>query len=261
VARQRFIWPDIWSDPNFAKLSSDGKVLYIGLFSNADDEGRIMADPAYLKSVIWPLENGKDWQSVAKAVQEVVKTMHCVGTYSVRGVPLIQLRNWHKWQTPKYPQPSKLPAPRRFISHVIGPNDSGKYSWNRSGNDSVNVPGTFPERSPTGRVGQGRDKKSCKRSKGNSAASVGINNLNTAVEIALQRLFSEIDEPAKQMSSLRSWLETQQVSAQLIDEAREALVKKKAKAAIKNACGYVIETVKAKSKQASEEDGEDDIPF
>jgi len=142
MARQRFIWPDIWSDPNFAKLSPNGKVFYIGLFSNADDEGRIMADPAYLKSMIWPCEPKRKVSETLRTRSEVIYSMRNVKLYKRGGNEYIQLLDWHKWQSPKYPQPSKLPAPRGFISHVIGPNDSGKYSWNRSGNGSGNGSGS-----------------------------------------------------------------------------------------------------------------------
>ena len=40
MARKRMIDPGIWQSEDFAKMSTLGKLVFIGLFSNADDEGR-----------------------------------------------------------------------------------------------------------------------------------------------------------------------------------------------------------------------------
>ena len=40
MARKRMIDPNIWDSEDFSKLSILGRLLFIGMFSNADDEGR-----------------------------------------------------------------------------------------------------------------------------------------------------------------------------------------------------------------------------
>ncbi len=40
--------PGIWTDPDLGALSRDHRLIYIGTFSLADDEGRLKADPRLL---------------------------------------------------------------------------------------------------------------------------------------------------------------------------------------------------------------------
>jgi hypothetical protein len=45
--------PDIWHDPWFGKLAPIEQVFFIGIISNCDDEGRILAAAPYLRSCIF----------------------------------------------------------------------------------------------------------------------------------------------------------------------------------------------------------------
>jgi len=142
VPRQRFIWPDLWSNPTFGRLSELEKVLYIGMFSMADDEGRIRAEPTFLAATVLP--NTKVGVTRARRARNaVVAAFDHVRLYEIDGAEYIALLNWPDWQKPKYPSPSKLPAP---------PEDSG----NGSGNDSRNDSGSDSRNdSPMGREGLG----------------------------------------------------------------------------------------------------------
>lgn len=138
MARQRFIWPEMWSDPDLASLPPGAHLLYIACFSLADDEGRLDGSSAFLRSHCFTyrtvsLSQLTRWK---KQVAEVCKDF-CL--YEHNGREYIAFRNWGKYQKPKYPSPSKLPKP---------PWDSG----NESGNDSVNASGND---SSTGWVGLG----------------------------------------------------------------------------------------------------------
>lgn len=108
--RQRFIHPEIWKDPVFGRLLPLEQVLFIGLFSIADDEGRTNADPAYLRSELFAYT---DYSSKkVKALRDsVVSKVRSVHLYEADGVDLIALLKWSDYQKPKYPKPSKLPPP------------------------------------------------------------------------------------------------------------------------------------------------------
>lgn len=143
MARQRFIWPDLWSDPGFASLTPIAKVLYIGCFSNADDEGRLLGDVPYLRSLIFG-RNANNALRVPTARAQMLNAMPKLRHYVVDGVEYLAFTNWSEWQKPKYPSPSRIPPP---------PDDSGKRSGNDSGRSSGND-------SPTGWVGkEGQDHK------------------------------------------------------------------------------------------------------
>lgn len=108
--------------------------MFIGVFSIADDEGRVLAEPAYLRSEIFPYtsySNGRV-QVIRDAVVEKCSNVYL---YVVKGVEYIALLKWTDHQKPKYPKPSKLPPPFR--------------------ESSSNGEGGLPESSSTGRDGFG----------------------------------------------------------------------------------------------------------
>lgn len=150
MARQRFIWPDIWKDPVFGKLQPVEQVMFIGLFSIADDAGRTLADSAYLRSELFAYKDytNKKVQTIRDAVVEKADNVHL---YRANGFDYIALLKWHEYQKPKYPKDSKIPAPFLPASPILPPTlpeDSPKASApGRAGQDRVGL----------GRAGQERE--------------------------------------------------------------------------------------------------------
>jgi len=113
MARKRFLSPDIWSDASFVKLIPQERLLFIGLITLADDEGRLRASPSYLKGELFP-QNGLGDEEVQRFRDRTVRQNRNILLYKVAGVEYIQLLNWTKYQSPSHPTPSRLPPPRRF---------------------------------------------------------------------------------------------------------------------------------------------------
>lgn len=97
MARKRMIDPMIWQDEEFGSLTPEAKILFIGLFSNADDEGRLRANPAYLKSTIFMYDD-ISLDMIKLKRKEVVEAMSSVVLYEVDGKEYIQLKNWEEYQ-------------------------------------------------------------------------------------------------------------------------------------------------------------------
>lgn len=135
VARQRFIWPSIWKDPVFGRLPGDEQVLFIGLFSIADDEGRLMADPAYLRAELYPYKDFTTKRVTALRDRVVEKCAH-VHLYEIGGQAYIQLRKWSDYQKPKYPKPSRIPPPS-FPESSPNVSPQGRDGLDRDGLDWV----------------------------------------------------------------------------------------------------------------------------
>ena len=100
--------PNIWHSEDFSKLSNLAKLVFIGMFSNADDEGRGRAKPAYLKSIIFPYDENMRVSDVDKALDEIASNMS-VTFYTYNGNEYYSLDNWSKWQRVDKPQPSTIP--------------------------------------------------------------------------------------------------------------------------------------------------------
>lgn len=147
MARQRFIWPSLWDDPDLGRLEPAARLLYIACFSLADDEGRLIGDPVWLKGAAFRYSNmsPKKVQEIRDRLADTCSQFH---VYTVRGNDYVAFLNWSDFQKPKYAKESKLPPPF--------PEDSG------------NVPETLEERSAIGlgwvgkdRVGLDREGQDC----------------------------------------------------------------------------------------------------
>lgn len=104
--------PNIWDDPNFIKLSRDARLLFIGLFSNADDFGRLRGNAGYLRKTVFGYDDVKI-EEVSMWREEVLNTMKHVVLYEVEEEEYLYLENWSKHQTLRQDriQKSELPPP------------------------------------------------------------------------------------------------------------------------------------------------------
>ncbi|MCI9247475.1 MAG: hypothetical protein HFJ30_10355 [Clostridia bacterium] len=109
MARKRMIDPNIWQSEDFGKLSLLAKIVFIGLFSLADDEGRGRANPVYLKSTLFPYEESMRSADITKSLFEISSNMSVI-FYSCDGSDYYSLYNWDTWQKIDKPTNSKIPA-------------------------------------------------------------------------------------------------------------------------------------------------------
>jgi hypothetical protein len=110
MARKRMLSPDIWESESFSSLSDLGKIVFIGLISLADDEGRGKANPSLVKSTLFPYDEKRRVADIKFALSEIARSMS-TQFYSVNGNDYYLLLNWSKWQKIDKPSKSKLPAP------------------------------------------------------------------------------------------------------------------------------------------------------
>ena len=109
MARKRMIDPGIWQSEDFGKLSNLAKIIFIGLFSLADDEGRGRANPTYLKSSLFPYNEDMRSADVEKALYEISLNMSVI-FYSCDGSNYYSLLSWDTFQKIDKATDSKIPA-------------------------------------------------------------------------------------------------------------------------------------------------------
>lgn len=109
MARKRMIDPSIWQSEDFGKLSNLAKVVFIGLFSLADDEGRGRANPMYLKSILFPYNEKMRSTDVEVALSEISRNMSIL-FYSYNESNYYSLLSWNTFQKIDKPTESKIPA-------------------------------------------------------------------------------------------------------------------------------------------------------
>lgn len=118
MARKRMISPEIWQSEDFSELSTLAKLVFIGLFSNADDEGRGRARAVYIKSIVLPYEEGIRVADIEKSLDEIAAHMSVI-FYTHDGNEYYELTNWNVWQKVDKPQKSKIPPYNSDDSEII----------------------------------------------------------------------------------------------------------------------------------------------
>lgn len=133
MARIRTLKPSVWRDKAFCSVSRDARLLFIGLISNADDEGRFEADPELLRAAIYPRDGfgaTPDTQLFGSAGDADVdvwlaelESVDLVRLWTVRGERFGDLPGWLNHQRIQRPTPSVIPDIARQ-SRNVPENDS-----------------------------------------------------------------------------------------------------------------------------------------
>lgn len=108
MARKRMIDPSLWQSEDFSKLSILARLIWIGLFSNADDEGRGRANPVYIKSTLFAYDEDISLAKITKSLAEIEQSMS-ITMYEIDGKKYYQLESWAKFQVINRPSPSQIP--------------------------------------------------------------------------------------------------------------------------------------------------------
>jgi hypothetical protein len=115
MARRRMIDPEIWSDRKLMQCSLTAQVLFIGMFSHADDEGRLAADTADLKRAIFGY-NPTTPEEIEAALDELRAACKSLAVYHVDGDRYVAFRKWEQYQYVQRAKPSKIPPPPALIT-------------------------------------------------------------------------------------------------------------------------------------------------
>lgn len=117
MPRRRMIDPDFWNDGRVKRLSPTERLLFVGMISYADDEGRLLADPAFLRSKIFPYDDFA-LEDIISMRDHILKTNPNLQLYQNAGEDYLYFRKWPRYQKPSHPQPSKLPKPPKLQEAV-----------------------------------------------------------------------------------------------------------------------------------------------
>ncbi len=148
MPKPRTIDTSFFDDPDIACLNRDERLLLVGMISTcADDEGRLIADPGYLRKRVFGYDDDVTRLDVQGWRDTIVSKCRNVRMYVVDGQFYIWLVNWAEYQTIRYVIASKLP-PYAEDCDV-----------SRSNDDDFGNLQKIPVNSPRvglGRVGKGR---------------------------------------------------------------------------------------------------------
>ena len=112
MARIRSVHPGLFTDEAFVSLSDAAQVFFIGLWTEADDQGLFEWKPLTLRMRLRPARDG----SVDDLLAEL-EAANCVARLTVCGRQLGAIRNFRRFQRPKKPNAIHV-LPDEFRTYV-----------------------------------------------------------------------------------------------------------------------------------------------
>lgn len=102
--------PDIWDDDAIGAVSIPARLLFLGLITQADDDGYLPGTPKWIGSKIYPYDDAVGIKDISTWIKELAE-VGLICSYEVDGRSYIWLPNWKNHQSidKRYYTPTKLP--------------------------------------------------------------------------------------------------------------------------------------------------------
>jgi hypothetical protein len=110
MARIRTIKPELFASPQVMNITRDARLLFIGLISQADDEGRGSADPRKLKAAVFGGDDDLTCGCVLEMLKEIEGQGLCITYDGGTHGKLYALPSWRQHQSLDRPRKSVYPA-------------------------------------------------------------------------------------------------------------------------------------------------------
>jgi hypothetical protein len=128
MARIRTIKPELPHSESMGKVSRDARLLFIQLWTIADDAGRARGHSRMLASLLYPYDD--DARDLISGWLDELEAVGAVRRYQVDGESYLDIPNWLKHQKIDKPSASKYPAfvePSRLFAspRELSPPDQG----------------------------------------------------------------------------------------------------------------------------------------
>ncbi len=151
MARIRTIKPEFFTHSGLGELSAHHRLLFAGLWTQADRDGRLKDDPKKLKVVLLPYDD-VDVDAMLTGLAEYEEAF--ITRYEVKGEKYIQINNFLDHQHPHIKEPqSTMPAPCKTGARtrrapvrpaVVGREGKGKEGDIGREGDRMEIPDWIP---------------------------------------------------------------------------------------------------------------------
>lgn len=111
MARIRSIKPEFFTSERMALLDHTDRLLFVGLWTHVDDEGRCIDNPVLIRNAVFPLDDLS-----AERVQEGLRRLQELGRlerYTVAERRYLCITTWEEHQKISHPSKSKFPGPEQ----------------------------------------------------------------------------------------------------------------------------------------------------
>lgn len=119
MSRIRSVKPELFLDGKLAQVSIQARYVYVGLFTESDDEGRMLASTKRIAGSLFPHDDDIGAKEVAVWLAELERLGRIV-RYADAETQYFYLPNFHRHQKISHPTPSRLPAPPEEVLRAAG---------------------------------------------------------------------------------------------------------------------------------------------
>ena len=148
---RRMIDPEFWQSYSMARLTYRQRLLFIGLFSNADDQGRLRAHPGLVRALVFPMDEISN-DEVATDLEAIAKVGSIV-IYQAEDSEsaYIQIVGWWQYQSPQWAYPSTIPPPQGWADRLRYRQDGSvqTQNWEAAGGFGNALPGALGKALPS----------------------------------------------------------------------------------------------------------------
>jgi len=103
LARTRLLKPDFFHDEDLAELPFEARLLFAGLWTIADREGRLEDRPKRIKAQVFPYDDVN-----VDALLDRLAAAGFISRYAVDGLDVVQVRTFVKHQNPHHREPASV---------------------------------------------------------------------------------------------------------------------------------------------------------
>lgn len=122
MARARNIKPGFFTNEDLCELPPLTRLLFIGLWTEADREGRLEDRPSRIKMRVFPLDHFDVEEALSKLAEK-----NFITRYEVDGLRLIQISAWHKHQRPHAQEAKSALPEQKYNQGCISDSKTGDF--------------------------------------------------------------------------------------------------------------------------------------
>ena len=116
MARIRTIKPEFPQSETIGRLSRDARLLFVQLWTIADDEGRARASSRMLASLLFPYDD--DASKLIDTWLNELESEGCIQRYESEGSTYLYVCNWLKHQKIDKPSKALFPEPSGVLARI-----------------------------------------------------------------------------------------------------------------------------------------------
>ena len=116
MTKRRMIYDCLWKSEDLAKFTYRQRLLWIGLITTADDQGRGSAIPGLIRSVIFPYDD-ISFAEIELDMEALINS-NMIIVYKANEKSYYQIKKWWEYQKPQWAGPSDFPSPDGWLDRL-----------------------------------------------------------------------------------------------------------------------------------------------